>query len=42
MKDEDKQTIGSMACLIVGCTLLGMEFGTTVGIGVYLIVLSFA
>ena len=42
MNKEDKQTIASMACLIVGCTLLGMEFGTVVGWGVYLIVLSFA
>ena len=39
---EDTKTIASMVCLIVGCTLIGSEFGTGVGLGLYLILLTFA
>jgi hypothetical protein len=39
---EEKETIANMVCLIVGCTLIGSEFGTGVGLGLFLILLTFA
>lgn len=42
MNKEDKETIANMFCLIVGCTLIGSELGTSVGLGLYLILLTFA
>ena len=42
MSKEEKETIAKMVCLIVGCTVIGSEFGTGVGLGLFLILLTFA
>jgi len=39
---EDTKTVLNMVFLIVGCTLIGSEFGTNVGLGLYLILITFA
>jgi hypothetical protein len=42
MNPEDLKTISSMVSLILGCTLIGSEFGFNVGMGLYLILITFA
>jgi len=42
MNSEDVKTIANMVCLVSGCTLIGSEFGNSVGLGLYLILITFA
>lgn len=39
---KDKENTLAMICLIVGCSLIGHEFGVNVGLGLYFILIVFA